>query len=643
VRYRAEIDGLRAVALIPVILFHARFDWFSGGYVGVDVFFVISGYLITSLILVEKEAGTFTLRNFYERRARRIIPALFFVTVACIVPAWLWMMPSQLRDFAQSVVALALFSSNILFWRKGDYFLATADDMPLLHTWSIAVEEQYYVVFPILMLLLWSIRRRRLIALIAIAAATSLLLSEYGWRHHPGANFYLAPTRAWELMLGVLAAFYLHAYAHSNRTWLNQTASLGGFGLIIVAVTFFDRNTPVPSLLALIPTLGTVLVICFGDKTTLVGKLLSTRALVGIGLVSYSAYLWHHPLFAFARIRSLDEPGLWLYATLCAVTFVLAYLTWKYVERPFRERRILSSGQVFSVAALSSTALIAIGLVGHLNRGFEERVDSRVLALSAYEGDTNPRMTECRSGGSRLIPPRNACIYGTNPVPRIALWGDSHADQLAVPLEQLVRSKSESFIELAYAGCPPMIDVFRIDSPESRCAEYNSQALSYLLETRTIDTVVMHAYWTGYIDDGLLRVDARGNPVPAPIAEQLSSVVQRLRLAGKKVILIFPVPKMPSSPPQYLAKKLMFTADVGDVFITMDEYVSQSKKSFATLSPIARSQRVEAVYPHMALCDVDANRCSATDGDRVLYRDNGHVSITGARRIVPLLQRGLGY
>ena len=643
-QYRKEIDGLRAIALIPVILFHARIDWFSGGYVGVDVFFVISGYLITSLIVAEKEAGTFTLLDFYERRARRIIPALFFVTLVCIVPAWLWMMPNQLKDFAQSVVALALFSSNILFWRKGDYFLATADDMPLLHTWSIAVEEQYYVLFPIFLLLLWAKGRRWLIAIIAATAVASLALAEYGWRHHPGANFYLAPTRAWELMLGVLAAFYLRAYSHSKSAWLNQTASLGGVGLIMLAVTAFDRNTPVPSLYALIPTLGTVLVICFGDRTTLVGRLLSIPAIVGIGLVSYSAYLWHHPLFAFARIRSLQEPGLWLYGFLCAVTFGLAYLTWRYIEKPFRERKRLSSVQILGLASAMSTGLVAIGLAGHLQNGFEQRVNGRVLSLSGYEEDVNPRLKECRSGGSKLIPPQASCVYGTNPVPRIALWGDSHADQLAVPLEELVKSRSESFIEFAYAGCPPLTNVIRIDSPESRCSDYNLQVMNYLMETDSIDTVVMHAYWIGYIDGGLLKaVGAQPGSNTDSIARELASVVQRLVRARKKVILVFPVPKMPFNPPHYLAKKLMFTSDVGDLSITVDEYKKQSAKSFAVLSSIARGNAVETVYPHVAMCNIDANRCAAVDGDRVFYRDDGHVSVTGAYRIVPLMRKGLGY
>ena len=206
-RYRQEIDGLRAVAVIPVVLFHAGFEIFGGGYVGVDVFFVISGYLITASSSDELEQGEFSIVRFYERRARRILPALFFVMLVCIPFAWIWMTPSQIEDFGRGLVAVSLFASNILFWSKIDYFAPAAEENPLLHTWSLAVEEQYYMFFPLFLLLAWRFGRNRVFYMIAAIAAVSLLLSEWAWRHTPVANFYLAPTRAWELLAGSLCAF----------------------------------------------------------------------------------------------------------------------------------------------------------------------------------------------------------------------------------------------------------------------------------------------------------------------------------------------------------------------------------------------------------------------------------------------------
>ena len=198
-KYRAEIDGLRALAVVPVILFHAGFELFSGGFVGVDVFFVISGYLITTILIEDIDNNRFSIVNFYDRRARRILPALFFVMLVCIPFAWMWMLPNQMNDFAKSLVAVTLFASNILFWRESGYFDAAAEEKPLLHTWSLAVEEQYYLLFPIFLILAWRFGKNRVFWMIVLMAAISLLLSEWGWRNQTTANFYLAPTRAWEL------------------------------------------------------------------------------------------------------------------------------------------------------------------------------------------------------------------------------------------------------------------------------------------------------------------------------------------------------------------------------------------------------------------------------------------------------------
>ena len=248
--YRREIDGLRALAVVPVILFHAGFEWFSGGFVGVDIFFVISGYLITSIILSGKQDGTFTLLRFYERRARRILPVLFFIMLACLPFAWLWMPPHEMVEFSRSLIAVPLFVSNILFWRETGYF-ATANELkPLLHTWSLAVEEQYYLLFPLFLLLTWKLGRRWIVALLAVMAILSLVLAQWGSMNSPTASFYLLPTRGWELLIGALVAFYLSRgikVENSNKQKaINQAGSLLGVLLIGYAAVTFDKTTPFP-------------------------------------------------------------------------------------------------------------------------------------------------------------------------------------------------------------------------------------------------------------------------------------------------------------------------------------------------------------------------------------------------------------
>jgi|TARA_B110000238_G_scaffold185862_1_gene214466 peptidoglycan/LPS O-acetylase OafA/YrhL len=286
-KYRPEIDGLRALAVIPVILFHGGFELFSGGFVGVDVFFVISGYLITTILIEDIESNRFSILNFYERRARRILPALFFVMFVCIPFSWMWMLPGQLRDFSQSLMAVGLFSSNILFWLESGYFETAAEAKPLLHTWSLAVEEQYYVLFPIFLFFAWRFGKNRVFSMIVAFAAISLGLSEWGWRNQAAANFYLAPTRAWELFAGSLAAFVVLKRGVQS----NNTLSLLGLVAILFAIFAYDENTPFPSLYALVPVIGVALLVLFADAKTLAAKLLSTRFFVTLGLISYSAYM----------------------------------------------------------------------------------------------------------------------------------------------------------------------------------------------------------------------------------------------------------------------------------------------------------------------------------------------------------------
>lgn len=380
-KYRAEIDGLRALAVVPVILFHAGFELFSGGFVGVDVFFVISGYLITTILIEDIENKRFSIVNFYERRARRILPALFFVMLVCIPFAWMWMLPSQMKDFSQSLVAVSMFASNILFWRESGYFDAVAEEKPLLHTWSLAVEEQYYVLFPIFLILAWRFGKNRVFWMIVVMAAISLLLSEWGWRNIATANFYLAPTRAWELFAGSIAAFIVQKQGVRK----NNPLALAGLVAIIFSIFFYDETTPFPSVYALVPVLGVVLLVLYADKDTFAAKLLSTKGFVGIGLISYSAYLWHQPLFAFERIRSLEHTSLSLMSLLSLISLLLGYFSWRYIEKPFRKKQFLTRAFVFKSAAVSLSLFILFGALGVIDKGYKSR-------LSAADQDFSQRL-----------------------------------------------------------------------------------------------------------------------------------------------------------------------------------------------------------------------------------------------------------
>ena len=362
-KYRAEIDGLRALAVMPVILFHAGFEWFSGGFVGVDVFFVISGYLITTIIISEMAEGKFSIVNFYERRARRILPALFFVMAVCLPFAWLWLIPADLKDFGQSLVAVSTFSSNILFLQESGYFDTTAELKPLLHTWSLAVEEQYYILFPIFLMLTWRLGIKWVLILLSVVFLLSFGVAQWGAYNKPSATFYLLPTRGWELLVGVFAAFYLKHNTHLKSHILNQALSLLGFGMIAYSIIAFDETTPFPSSYTLIPTIGTGLIILCAVPNSYIHKLLSLKFVVGIGLISYSAYLWHQPLLAFAKYRLLDNVPVSLMVVICIFSLVFGWFSWRFIERPFRSKEMFDRKKIFSISIGFLLAFSTIGLM----------------------------------------------------------------------------------------------------------------------------------------------------------------------------------------------------------------------------------------------------------------------------------------
>lgn len=444
--YRREIDGLRAIAVLPVILFHAGFETFSGGFVGVDVFFVISGYLITTIILAELEQGKFSIVNFYERRARRILPALFLVMFVCIPFAWFWLLPSDMKDFSQSIFAVSVFASNILFLRESGYFDTAAELKPLLHTWSLAVEEQYYVLFPLFLLLFWKLGKRWILVTLGLVFVASLAVAQWAAYAKPAAAFYLLPTRGWELLIGAFSAFYL---SKASRKDFGKTVSeVGGWlgvALILYAVFTYSKATPFPGLYALVPTLGTLLIILFVTQQTTVGRFVGNGAFVGIGLVSYSAYLWHQPLLAFARTYTFNQLDIQLTTTLIFLSFVLAFLSLKYVETPFRSKSKIARKSIFSLSLLGVIFFILFGAVGHIKDGFPGNQAPINDAFFDWQYPGNLSKTNI-DGYYKL--------QAGKPID-VLFFGDSHAEQFA-PLSSEMMALGLNVGFLSEGGCPPV-------------------------------------------------------------------------------------------------------------------------------------------------------------------------------------------
>ena len=347
IKYRAEIDGLRAIAVLPVIFFHAGFNFFSGGFIGVDVFFVISGYLITTIIIRELNNNIFSIKRFYERRARRILPALIFVILISSVISFTFLTQSELASYFKSVIATLLFFSNFYFYKKTPYFQSQADLEPLLHTWSLSIEEQFYIIFPITLLLFHRFFKRYIFLMLAFGFIASLFICQFLALKTGGTlNFYFTYSRVWELALGAICAHILIYKNLSYSTLIKNLLSIIGIILIVFSIFFFSRQTVFPSFYALVPTIGTSLIILFADKDTFINKILSIKFLVGIGLISYSLYLWHQPLLAFGRIF-FDEFSNLIKLYLILISLILSYLTFLFIETPFRKNIIIFKKNFF--------------------------------------------------------------------------------------------------------------------------------------------------------------------------------------------------------------------------------------------------------------------------------------------------------
>jgi peptidoglycan/LPS O-acetylase OafA/YrhL len=653
--HRSDIDGLRAVAVLAVLAFHAGVPHVRGGFVGVDVFFVISGYLICSIVSRELEQGRFSIGSFYMRRAKRIVPALVMVLAVTMLLALALLSPYETTQLAANVIAAILSFSNIRLLLVGNYFDPTGMLNPLLMTWSLAVEEQFYLVFPLLMLLLYHRNRRHLFATLAVGCAASLLLCIDLEFRHPSLDFYLPFTRAWEIGFGTLLALWQRR-PHRLRPvpfWGAHLFSLAGLLAILGSVLLYSPSRRFPGYEAIPPVLGTVLLLHF--ERGIANRILSMRGLRAIGLISYSLYLWHWPLLSLASIVDGGKTPPAMRALLLLLAAGAATLSFFFIERPFRATRASKPSRVLLAygCVIAATVLAASTLL--LTRGVSRRTPQLAQIETAAAVNRSHVCINYPDNGPDLS---SYCVPPPAGTPAVALLGDSHAEAVESTLRGLVDASHQQLVVLAAYACPPFQGVTRLlpGSPghAENCAAFNQQALSLVASRPDIRTVVLCGSW-GMLPTDAFPITAAADDISALSPEQnkinvirgLGAEVHALESAGKRVLLIDDWPDLTIDPLERAryaalpARRILAGWLLGH---PVEDTRSDNLPAAQVLSPAAKAVRSEllrmaATDPNLTVVDTKRILCNqqycrfAQDGTP-LYSDTDHISRSGAEQIL---------
>jgi peptidoglycan/LPS O-acetylase OafA/YrhL len=622
-KYRADVDGLRAIAVVLVLLFHADLD-ISGGFVGVDIFFVISGFLITGLILKEQQSEGFHLSQFWIRRVRRIVPVSTFVVMATLLAGFFILLPIDYAKLAKSTIAQQFLVSNFFFFKNTGYFEGSANEMPLLHTWSLAVEEQFYMLYPFLLMLLSYLSRQKKVRCLIAVTILSFALCEWVTRPSANASFYLLPYRAWELLLGGLLCFapspsVLKRWMLSGLSWL-------GIAGIFIAAFSFDHTTRFPGLAALLPCAATAMVIYANSRRlTSTGMILASSPFVYVGLRSYSLYLWHWPILALLRaMHSGAEPDLFSRLQALAASFVLAELSYRFIEQPFRQKVLLPQTSSLLKAYIGSIALLlACSLLIIATGGVPTRFDARTQAYaSAAESKQFTHEITLKEVQNGKLP-----HFGNdNGSRKCLIWGDSFAMAMTPGLDAACKSHQVKGIQATRSTTPPMIgfDVKGRAYDERTPASVLNEAVSDFAIEQKVDVVVMVGFWPIYAKD-------------ADFETQLIATCQKLRKAGIQVAIVQHVAKQPWNVPQQLGMAVLRGDDVEKIGVPLSEYQSQNEHCLGVINRLS-GMGVIVLDPAPYFVDETGLWRAELNGVS-MYRDKTHLSVAGSLHLRPMYEQ----
>lgn len=633
--YRKDIDGLRALAILPVLFFHAGLG-FTGGYVGVDVFFVISGYLITKIIAREIQAGTFTYRRFWERRIRRIFPAAFSVTLTTFVIGLLIFLPPEVRSLSKAALSQVLMGANFYFWQQDGYFAGPSELEPYLQMWSLAVEEQFYLILPFLLTFLLKRGARNTVIWLTIIATASFAWSCYGVFNNQAATFFLLPSRAWELLSGSLLAF-LPSRKNTSGATQHLTATLG-LGLILGPVFFFDKTTLFPGPSALLPCLGTLFLIrAHEDASSWVKPILTSKYFVRIGKISFSLYLWHWPLLVFSRHWSLGEPPTTTRLILFFLSFAIAILSWRFIEQPFRDRKWLAHRPVLFRKFIQITigSALVFTVVYKLD-GFPQRFDgNHARYVNVVIERPKVPSTDLSTGKFPLVLEDN-----NNPKAPILLWGDSHAKCLIESLAVHCRKYQINCFYAAKGATPPLLEA-NFYPQDQTVAPFNDQVLE-LIDQEGIKTVVLAARWTRYLKQGELSrqtsLTDRNSAYRHPdlvLEDTLRLTINALEKRNIRVFVVRQAPLQDRNPASALWISSIRNLPTEKLGIAIEEHSKHQARANHAIDKAAEDTSAAVLDP-LTLLSMENGHTRVELDHEIFYFDENHLSKAGAKFVSAL-------
>ena len=661
-QYRTEIDGLRAIAVLSVIFYHLGLVTIGAGFAGVDVFFVISGYLIGGLILNECASGDFRFRNFFARRARRIFPALFAIILLSFAAGWIIMLPKDYQYFLGGGATAVLSLSNIWFASRIDYFNPQAEQDPLIHTWSLGVEEQFYLVVPILIVLGWKFFRRYLLLTLIVLAVASFLLAVWMSDKHPQLSFYMLPSRAWELLVGVIIA--LRERQLRDLASDLQAAIIGNLSLLILisALLLLPKGLDWPGKFTIAPVLATAGVLTYSSQVSITKRILSSQPLRMIGLMSYSAYLIHQPFIGFMSYLDMAPRTLPVKLILFLSTFILAYLSWRLIETPFRQQKIpkyVGRG-LLSVAAIG---IVGLAIVGDKTDGIPKRFSGQIGDILAVENTFGPNNKRCLNVRENVpqLDLDATCVLGPNKSQSVAIWGDSHGAAIIDSVADQLAKDDVATRTYLLSSCLPVPALLNHGQKRAvRCAEFNERVLAHIKADDMLKVVVLVATWDNYFmstdhpnmfgvigEDSFYSYPTTGSPYMADddrrksVRDAVSLLLKQLVAAGKSVVIVQSNPRPNINIPRFFARKINNGEELSEEYGYDRRYFeTQVELSYSIMQDVASNYdttQVSLVYPETVLCDSDL--CKVIIDDEIMFSDDNHLSVYGSKKVaIPIVE-----